>query len=350
MCQLVYFLIELLVSLAITAVIMVGIGSSMLIAGRALPDADCPADAAISAGRAAEQLAAELQYAIDITNRSATMVEFNVADRSSDDIPETNRYEWSGAAGDPLTRQYNGGSVVDVLENVRHFDLSYKLDVTGEQIPVQSESGEMLLASFNSLDDLESYPIKDSERYGQYFFPSLPADTIGWKVTRIQFYARVHGGDSGECRVQLQLPTAAKLPSGSPLESKTLLESTLQDWYTKQEFSYSGVFGLSPDKGLCIVFKWISGSDACDIRGCEDGEGTPSNHMVKSTNGGASWTPMPQDSMRYWVYGTATVAGEPQTVNTYYLRTIGIELRTGDDSQSSVRTAVKVLNKPEVIE
>ena len=171
-------LVELLVSIAVTAILMLAIGSTMLIATHALPDAGGPADATIVASEIAEQLVTELQYAVSIISRSEKMIEFTVADRDSNEVPETIRYEWSGIAGAPLTRQYNGGSVVEVLDSVQNFNFLYDLETISEEIPTANESAETLLRSYWSFHDLANYSIKDSQWYGQYFFPSLPADTI----------------------------------------------------------------------------------------------------------------------------------------------------------------------------
>ena len=345
-----FTLVELLVSIAVTMVIAVGLGSSMLVASRALPDATNPAGATIAAGEAAEQLATELQYAISVNNRSATMIEFTVADRNGDELDETIRYEWSGTSGDPLTRQYRGGTIIPVLENVHQFDLSYELQMICEEIPQGNESFETLLGGFNGYVDLKSYSIKDDEWYGQYFFPWLPGDAVNWKVTRIRFKARTDGGTDGVCRVQLQLPTQGDFPSGIVLEEKTLLESTLRWYYTTQEFSFSSVSGLSPQQGLCLVFKWISNDTACKILGQDKGVYAPNIQLSKSTNRGATWSGRDGESLFFWIYGTVTTEDEPQIENTYCLKAIRITLRTGNDEQSTVYAATKTLNQPEVIQ
>ena len=341
-------LVELLVSMAITAVIMLAVGSSMLIATKAMPDAGSSANSTITAGEVAEQLASELQYAASVTNRSANMTEFTVADRDGNDVPETIRYEWSGTPGDPLTRQYNSGSVVNILDGVKEFDLSYDLQTISEEIPQGNESTETLLISYDSIADLHDYPIKDTELYGQYFLPSLPGDAVSWKVTRVRFKAKTDGSADGECRVQLQLPTAGNSPSGVVLEEKTLLESTLLWYYTTQEFAFSNVSGLSPQQGLCLVFRWISNWTACELRGQDKNVVVPNIRLLKSTDRGATWSRRYGESLLFWIYGTVTTAGEPQIENTYYLKTVEIKLRTGSDEQSTVYTATKTLNEPEV--
>jgi prepilin-type N-terminal cleavage/methylation domain-containing protein len=341
-------LVELLVSMAITAVIMLAVGSSMLIATKAMPDASSAANSTITAGEVAEQLAAELQYAVSVLDRSANMIEFTVEDRDGDDVAETIRYEWSGTPGDPLTRQYNSGSVVDILDRVQEFDLSYDLQTISEEIPQGNESAETLLKSNNSYEDFFNYGITSTQWYGQYFLPSLPGDAVSWKVTRVRFKARTDGAADGECKVQLQLPTAGNSPSGVVLEEKTLLESTLLWYYTTQEFAFSNVSGLSPQQGLCLVFRSISGGTACRLLGQDEDVYTSNISLLKSTDRGATWSTRYDESLFFWIYGTVTTVGEPHIQKTYYLTTAQIKLRTGTDGQSAVQTRTTLLNRPEV--
>ena len=133
-------LVELLVSVAITSILMVTIASAMLIATKALPDSSRPASQIIAASQAVEQISAELKYAIGFTEQDANSVEFTVADRNSDEVAETIRYDWSGVSGDSLTRQYNGGSLVDIIEDVHQFDLTYQLTTIGETAVLTSVS------------------------------------------------------------------------------------------------------------------------------------------------------------------------------------------------------------------
>lgn len=343
-----FSLIEMLVSVAVTMVIMVALASSMLIATRALPDSSSPANATITAAEVAEQIAAELQYAVSVNARSANMIEFTVADRDGSGLPETIRYEWSGTLGDPLTRQYNGGSIVEILPGIKEFNLSYDLETISDEIPQGNESAETLLASYYSSSDQAGREVKADRWRGQYFLPSLPGDAVSWKVTRVRFYAIADGYATGECRVQLQLPTSGGAPSGVVLEEKTLLESTLPYYYNMQEFTFSGVSGLSPEQGLCLVFKWISGTVACSILIRDEDAPPSSGDFMRSDNQGASWTTYSDESLLYWIYGTVTTVGEPLIEDTYHLQRVEIKLRTGDEPESAAYTHTRMLNAPEV--
>jgi len=346
-----FTLIEMVVTVAIMSVIMLGLGSAMIIAGHAVPDAGNPIGAGIAGAQVTEQIATELQYATTINSYTSNAIEFRVADRDGNDVAETIRYAWSGTAGDPLTRQYNGASLVTVLDDVHEFHLDYDLTTTTTETPQGNESAETVLASYHSDYYQDGRDVEDDQWRGQYFLPSLPADAVSWKVTRVRFYAAVKGYATGQCKVQLQLPTAGAVPSGVVLEEKTLLESTLSSYYyTLQEFDFSNVTGLSPTQGLCLVFKWISGNEACQLLIRESGVPSASAGFMRSDDQGATWTEYSDQSLLFWVYGTVTTGSTPHIESSYYLDRVTLKLQQGDDTQAIVQTGVRVFNRPEVVE
>jgi prepilin-type N-terminal cleavage/methylation domain-containing protein len=143
-----FTLTELLLSTAIMGILMTGLASAILIASRALPDEGSVGSAVVGSAGVADQIVEELRAAIWIRERTPTAVSFTVPDRDADAVPESIRYAWSGTPGDPLTRQYNGGSVVHVLDDVHEFDLAYDLRMVTEEYPGPGiESAEILLAS-----------------------------------------------------------------------------------------------------------------------------------------------------------------------------------------------------------
>jgi len=128
-----FTLAELVVSMVVMSILMVGLGSAILIASHALPDGERPATRIVQSASVAGQIVEELRSAIWIREHTATSVEFAVPDRDGDGNAERIRYAWSGTSGDPLTRQYNGGKVVDVLDDVNVFDLGYDLKAVTEE-------------------------------------------------------------------------------------------------------------------------------------------------------------------------------------------------------------------------
>ena len=124
-----FTLVEMVLSMAVMTVLLGGIASALVIAARAVPGTATPVSLTVDGYYAAERLASELYAAQTITARGATSISFTVADRNGDANPETIYYSWSGVAGDPLDRRYNGGVAGAVLDNVYQFNLTYVTQV-----------------------------------------------------------------------------------------------------------------------------------------------------------------------------------------------------------------------------
>ncbi len=126
-----FTLVELMASMTIMVILMGATTSTILIASHAIPDSEDPAQKKLAATDVVDQMAGELFYATSITEATRRAVTFTVADRGHGAAgPETIRYAWSGTPGDPLTRQYNDGTVVNVSEGVERFKLVYTTRTT----------------------------------------------------------------------------------------------------------------------------------------------------------------------------------------------------------------------------
>jgi hypothetical protein len=341
-------LVETAVSLAILSIVATAIGSAILIAGKAVPDGSGPAQCAIRAAAAADRIAAEVQYATAVTVHTEKCIEFVLPDRNGDGNPDTVRYEWSGAGGDPLTCTWNKGAARAVLMDVRQFQLACDLRIVSRQEPSGNESGEALLASNDATTDLSDYAIKNGQVGGQYFKPDLPADALSWKITRVKFKAKSAGASKGVTSVRLYEATAGGLPGDSLLGEQVLDESTLPKSYLWQEFTFADAGGLKPDKGACLVLAWVSDAQSCSVEYRNKNAAAPNTVLLKSTNQGVTWSQQAGQSLQFYVYGTVTAAGTPTVQNTCYLKGVSLLLRVGKEPAAAVRTCVSLLNCPEV--
>jgi len=120
-----YTLMEIVISIAIVTVIMGAMVSTMLIARRGMQISAVGTESVSAASGVVQQMTAELSLATSITEQTASALTFTVPDRNDDGQDETIRYSWSGTAGDPLTRQYNGGSVATIAQDVHYFNMDY---------------------------------------------------------------------------------------------------------------------------------------------------------------------------------------------------------------------------------
>lgn len=120
-----FTLVEMVLSLAIVAVLVGAMTSVMTLSLRAIDDRINPAGKTVRAAEAADLILADLAVAIAFTERTETSVSFTVPDRTGDGLPETIRYAWSGVAGDPVVREFNAHKDAEFLPDVRLFSLAY---------------------------------------------------------------------------------------------------------------------------------------------------------------------------------------------------------------------------------
>ena len=341
-----FTLLELMVAMAIVSIIMVAIGSTVLIAASAVPNGDSAAEETIEISRVVNGIADELRTAVHITDRSANAVTFTLADRTGDALPEVLRYEWSGTSGDPLTRQFNLGTAITVLENVQQFDLTYETRQVAEQYPGPPiEGAEIEMASDPSASDSTDFSIDDNDWIGQYFKPTLPADAASWSVTRVLFRAKYGDGTTGETLVQLRPADVSSLPTDTILEQYSMYESALPSSYAWQEFSFSNVNGIPPSQGLCLVLQWVSDNYSAKI----EYDNAGGSDRLKTSDGGSSWTRSNSRSMVHYVYGKVTTGPGPnQTITRDHIGDVRVTLLAGDSS-SLLETSAQTLNTPEVL-
>jgi Tfp pilus assembly protein FimT len=120
-----FTLLELTLSVAVLALLMGTMVSSILIASRSLDDGATQTGQLLTGADVLEELNADLASATGFAERTPTAVTFTVPDRTGDAVPETIRYHWSGPPDGQLLRQVNGGPAAVLAEDVQHFSLSY---------------------------------------------------------------------------------------------------------------------------------------------------------------------------------------------------------------------------------
>lgn len=343
-----FTLVELVMSVAITTVLLGGIMSSILLASHAVPNGENASRQAVRSGDIVARIAHELYTAQSFSERLDNAVEFTVPDRDGDASPEIIRYAWSGTEGDPLTRQYNGGTAVNVAEHSYEFQLNYDVFlVNTEESPTRNESAEKVLISFEAAAGTSNFAVDEDKWVGQCFQPTLLVGTISWSVKRVKFRAKLHGPTDGETRVQLR-PGDAGVPGSTILEEVPMYESTLTDTYAWREFPFSSVSELSTSDELCLVLQHVSSTHSCDVQYQGSGAFPTHSSLVQTDDGGASWTKQIGRSMVFYVYGTETSEGQPDITNIYSLTGVRITLRISETPASRVQTGVHIINAPEV--
>ena len=142
-----FSLMEAVVSIGVTTTLMGGMVSVMSIASMASYNNIEATENTYQARDTISQITTDLSLAESFTERTSTTAAFKVPDRNGDGLSESIRYEWSGGAGGTLTRQYNGGTVVTIAENVHHFNLGYITKVVQAAPAIDPEAEDITVAA-----------------------------------------------------------------------------------------------------------------------------------------------------------------------------------------------------------
>lgn len=344
-----FTLVETVVSVTVMSIVMLGLGSAIVIASKALPDPNRLTSRLIQESAIAADLLVDLQEARYIAERTAHAITFTVSDRDGDGSPERIRYAWSGTPGDPLTREYNTASAVTVLHDVYGFDLSYDTQETTEEYPGPLiESSNAILTQFVGPGDSD-FVVTSQNWIGQCFDPKafLPGLAVSWSFTAIEFVARSVNTTNGASDLRVRPATPDHEPSTESLKSIGLNENRLSGVSRWEEIAVNGgdLNDMPTDRELCFVVEWKKFDESAAIQYAAAG----GSGRVATADAGTSWTSYASSSMLYKVWGTYKVLSPRQTVTRQYVTGVRFSLQAGDDSAARIDTAVRTLNTPEML-
>jgi prepilin-type N-terminal cleavage/methylation domain-containing protein len=306
-------LAELSVSLLIVSVLAVAMGSVLVLAARVV---------GVSATHAGEAqidemvsfIADEHRFAGKVLERTPTSVAFTV-NRSGAAAPDTVRYAWSGVAGDPLTRQVNGGIPAVMVPDVRRFNLSYLTKSTGVAAPVPDVEVPSDVLLFSHEAGTSSASLSSLVWVGEHFLPNWAAiapagkTVTEWRVTRVEFVAARSptGINTTPWLVRLYKSVGTQPAAGSPLEEQRLPVSSLVASTTPAWLLAPVVFsvnsGLKPTEGACVVIGPQAFSPSGNA-GFNAGPVSSGGAMFTSTTGGLTFgAANTSRSLKIRVYG-----------------------------------------------
>ena len=135
-----YTLVELVFSLLAAAALITATASVIHTTMSGL-DANLPAMQRADAADLMADINLDINHAISFSERTSTATTFKVPDRDGDLIPETIRYNWTGAVDRKLQYQLNGGPVITLHNDVDSFNLSYLTRLMLANVGPQAGSG-----------------------------------------------------------------------------------------------------------------------------------------------------------------------------------------------------------------
>ncbi len=230
--------------------------------------------------------------------------------------------EWSGTYGPAENHaRYALHLTYDAIQRAagRRVQLPWGTDHL--QVDSLTDSGRGLLrralqwaADPSPVDQAAAFSTARDGWPAQYFFPSLPSNATGWKLTRL--FCKLKGAEAAGGGGQFRLAHAdlQQLPSSFVIQEATgvSLEGLPKDRFEWFEIPLDATGDLRPDRGLCLILVPPSSGT---LLGCVD-QGDPQtdrSHLCVSRSGGTSWNrPAATHDLRFYAYGKLLTAGEPQ--------------------------------------
>ncbi len=352
--DLAFTMIEMVVALAISAMLLIAIGGAVTLASRALPSrSDVNREQSLAA-EVARTIAIDLRYANAFSELTADAVTFTVADRDNDGNDETIRYECLGTPDSPaaLTRSINGGAAVSLLDDVRGFAFDFGTYTMTEPGPlVLSESEEELLFDEQQTGGASSsYSVFDIDWIGQRFNLAAGDSIVSWRISRAKLLIDKKGNSNGVMKIQLRTADVNGLPTTQIIDEVSFAESN-GSGTALSEFSFSTAIDLSPNDDYCLVVIYESGTGAV---GCvafnNSSTATPTTQMVTSGSSESGWQNVANADLEYQIFGHRTgFFHSPATVSTTRLRWIGLTIEPDEEEQTHVTLQTPIHAQPEVV-
>ncbi|NOT01475.1 MAG: hypothetical protein HOP29_12700 [Phycisphaerales bacterium] len=344
-----FTLIELVLSVTISTLLLGGIASAMLIASRAVPGNQDKMHDVVEGHEALAGITHELYTLLTVPDAQLHSMAFTVPDRTGDSLAETIRYAWSGTSGDPLTRRYNAGNTVNVLEDVYAFDIDYLTKAVTEAGPPQPTAGpEQVIMANSTPVNGQNGDLDSSLWHGQYFKPTflLSPTPVSWQVTKVRIMATPKGSSVGQFLVQLRRPDASDLPSATILAQVTVNESLLPGTLGWYPVTFASPPTLLPTEGVCLVLQHVSDADSASVQYDRGPLTIP--HSQRLQYNGAVWTQFATQALVYEAYATVTTDSASQQP-VEYLLSVGVTAQVGADAGSKLWTGVTTVNVPKIV-
>ena len=256
-------------------------------------------DLALSHHIALDRLLSAITTAGSVTVESTTSLLRDVPTGGSD------RFWWSGVAGEPLNLIRDGGDPIPFVDGVTSLCFSANtVDVVEQSLETVSE--EILNFDFfeGEAQEWEDLTLADGCMYGFTFNVVYTHEVEKMELTSIDMKIGKIAGQGTDLRVSLYEGQNEERPRvwGDPIVSHEVLNSDIPladdsggslviDWMT---IALPADFIVQPNRFYCLMFETVGGGEAGIVRVAHITGGTgPINEKVwlGTDDGGASWDP-----------------------------------------------------------
>lgn len=306
-----YTLIELMVSLSLSAILMIGLSSALTVGLRsAQPNSSVDGD--LKLAKIADKILGELALASTFSNTFENEVEFSMPRGIGGYGMDTIRYQWSDDNTFRLMRSVNNGPLVIVDSDIKRFSLDYLYRPTTVPESPILETAEVLLIEHNSTvgGSMNSFSTSLSRHCAQWFKPNFHPNAISWKITRAEIVMRKTLDSLAVVRIGIHAANEVSTwPQGPARVSMIRLVSNLPSEFEWVSFDLPDLPSLLPETGVCLVVQPIVAGFHPRVQFETASQPTSArSHWLTSLDSGSTWSaPDTVNNMRFRVYGTITV-------------------------------------------
>ncbi len=346
-----FTLAELLVSVTVAGILLVGLGSALMMVTRSVrPDAGTALT--LDAARAIRLLEDDLRFCSHVLSRSATSVKLLTTDSDQNGGRDVVEYNWSGVSGASLTRAVNGGNAVSFCGDVVDFALEFQNDGDSRAVLTSTAAGsEVLLQSHTSTSGMTWHTVGYSDAYGQLIHPSSFTGTAAlsgsdeWRISRVEYYAKRESTGTASYRLDLDLAGDDGLPSHDHLFRATLdtnAASSTGGWYS---VSVSDCPWIDATQPVTLTLTYLADSNRLMV---VESSASGASGILMTDESATEWLrPSFNRGLLYRVYGMKRAkTHSDESVSVRRLTLANIRLATSASAAAPLHAGAEFLNRP----
>lgn len=280
---------ELVVSLAISSVVLLGVVSLLSLSTRAVPPPGGVQEVSVEAADLLARLGTDLSTAMQITEATATAITLVVPDRNADTADETIRYSWSGVASEPVLRTVNAGTPAEMLSGTTGFALAYGTQPVGAWTTQTRATGAEAVVQ-STLAYAKGTRNPGGDWLAQVIDPTLPSNAVAWTLDEVVLRFAAAGERITVFTCEIRGCDASLKPTLAVYASFTVDESALTTTLSAWRQSLPGVM-VPAGTRLSIVIRASSGSGNCDVGVAKPGVWSKDAPYLVSKDKGVTWSP-----------------------------------------------------------
>jgi hypothetical protein len=349
-----FSLIELSVGLVASSFLLLGLGSSIFLATQANRVDIGPFRSSSQGASAIDEVSRELSYATAVHSITpARNIQVEVPDRTGDAVADVVRYQWSGTAGDPLQRVFNGGTATNVIPALQSFGLtSTNRTVTVKELGAATRTTGVVNWFEKSSAVLEgTYSLQAAGGVGTDFLPEFPEGAQTWSLSKVEVYCQSNGTADGVIKARLWTADSSRKPA-TLLAETTVTESGLSSSMNWTTITFPSAPMVSVGQRLCFTLQYFSGPSIVMQVRCDDLANLilfNPYYRLTTANAGTTWSQQVEKALFMRVYGyyTHSAVGIVD-VNRTFMTTVGLEAQAGTNSTARMRSTARIRNQPAV--